>query len=313
MRSDDQDRQLDSAEARETDPPAEVGEGSMSWIDHLEELRSTLIGSVVAALLATIGCWFVSRPLLDLLVAPILAAAEGVYFHTPIEAFMTRLKLAAICGLFVVLPYIFFRLYGFILPGLYAKERKVITPLLVSSTALFYLGVVFAYLVVIPQVVTFMLSFGTEIMQPLIGIGPYFAFVARLCLAFGIVFELPLVVLFLSSIGLVNPRMLLRTWRYALIIIVVFAAVLTPPDVFSQLLMAGPVMLLYIGSVLIAMVVTRRKDKSSQEDEDDPEDIPEDEQGDDAADDAENNPAASASAEPEDQSDNPTVEPRDDD
>ncbi|MFH1842771.1 MAG: twin-arginine translocase subunit TatC [bacterium] len=303
MRREDQDRQLGPSETPGDNQPAPVVDGSMSWIDHLEELRSTLIGSVAAAFLGTIGCWFVSRPLLDMLVAPILEAAEGVYFHTPIEAFMTRLKLAAICGLFLVLPYIFFRLYGFILPGLYAKERKVITPLLVSSTALFYLGVGFAYLVVIPQVVTFMLSFGTEIMQPLIGIGPYFAFVARLCLAFGIMFELPLVVLFLSSIGLVNPRMLLRTWRYALIIIVVFAAVLTPPDVFSQLMMAGPVMLLYIGSVLIAMVVTRRKERSSQQDEDE----------DEAEDDPDVTATAEASEPPDDRNENRTPETRDDD
>jgi sec-independent protein translocase protein TatC len=158
-----------------------------------------------------------------------------------------------------VTPFILFKVYSFIIPGLYQKERQVVTPLLVSSTLLFYLGVVFAYLVVIPQVVAFMLSFGTETMQPLIGIGPYFAFVARLSLAFGIVFQLPLVVLFLSLVGVVNPRILLRTWRYALLIIVIFAAVLTPPDIISQLMMAIPVTLLYLVSVLVAIVVTRRR------------------------------------------------------
>lgn len=239
----------------------------MSMLDHLEELRKTLFSSLIAAALATVLCWFWSQPLLDLLVQPILTAAEGVYFHTPVEAFLTRLKLAAACGLFLVLPYILFKVYGFILPGLYVKERHVVTPLLVSTTLLFYVGVGFAYLIVIPQVVKFMLGFGTEIMQPLIGIGPYFAFVARLCLAFGLVFELPLVVLLLSTIGVVNPRLLLRTWRYALIIIVVFAAVLTPPDVFSQLLMAGPVMLLYFVSVLVAIVVTRRRRSNDRDDD----------------------------------------------
>ena len=241
--------------------------GTMSMLDHLEELRGTLISSLVAAMLATVICWFWSEPLLDLLVQPIVTAAEGVYFHTPVEAFMTRLKLSAVVGLFVVLPYVFFRIYGFILPGLYNKERKVITPLLISSMALFYVGVAFAYLVVIPQVVTFMLGFGTELMQPLIGIGAYFGFVARLCLAFGIMFELPLVVLIMSWAGIVNPRLLLRTWRYALLIIVVFAAVLTPPDVISQLLLAGPVMILYIVSVLVALVVNRRRE-SKERDED---------------------------------------------
>jgi sec-independent protein translocase protein TatC len=231
----------------------------MTIIDHLEDLRRALVHSLLAALLAAILCWFWSKPLLDLLIKPILSAAEGIYFHAPIEAFMTRLKIAAVCGIFVVMPFIFYKIYGFILPGLYERERRVVTPLLISSTALFYLGVVFAYVIVIPKVVAFMLSFGTETMQPLIGIGAYFAFVARLCLAFGAVFQLPLVILFLSIIGLVNPRMLLRTWRYAVLLIVIFAAVLTPPDIFSQLAMALPVVLLYLSSVLVAMLVTRRR------------------------------------------------------
>ncbi len=247
-------------------PPEDNGSGvSMSMIDHLEELRGALISSLAAAACASILCWFWSRPLLDLLVKPI--ASEGVYFHAPIEAFTTRLKISAVCGLFVILPFIFYKVYGFVLPGLYVRERKVITPLLVSSTLLFYLGVTFAYTIVIPKVVVFMLSFGTETMQPLIGIGAYFSFVMRLCLAFGVVFELPLVVLFLSVIGLVDPRTLLRTWRYALLAIVIFAAVLTPPDIFSQLLMAVPVMVLYFASVLVAQVVTRRR-RSRERDDD---------------------------------------------
>ncbi len=109
-----------------------------------------------------------------------------------------------------------------------------------------------------------MLGFGTEYMEPLIAIGPYFAFVARLCLAFGLIFELPLVVLFLSLIGIVNPRWLLSTWRYALVIIVVFAALLTPPDVFSQLMMAVPVTLLYISSILVSILVTRNRRRAEE-------------------------------------------------
>jgi len=245
--------------------------GSMSMLDHLEELRGTLVSTLVAALLATILCWFWSASLLDFLVKPVLTASDGIYFHAPIEAFMTRLKISAVCGLFLVVPFVLFKIYSFIIPGLYQRERKVITPLLVSSTALFYLGVVFAYLVVIPQVVAFMLGFGTAVMQPLIGIGPYFSFVARLCLAFGLIFELPLVVLFLSLIGVVNPRLLLKAWRYAVLLIVVFAAVLTPPDVFSQLMMAVPVTLLYLLSVLVAIVVTRRRRQATGRPADEPE------------------------------------------
>jgi sec-independent protein translocase protein TatC len=231
----------------------------MTLLDHLDELRSVLIQSLAAVGLASVVCWFFSRPLLDLLVQPLTASGNMVYFHQPVEAFLTRMKMAVVCGIFLVLPFVLLRIYRFVVPGLYDRERKVVTPLLVASVALFYAGVAFAYLILIPKVMAFMLDYATTYMQPLIGIGPYFAFVARLCLAFGLVFELPLVVLLLSSLGVVSPRTLWKGWRYALLAIVVMSALLTPPDVFSQLVMAGPVMLLYLGSVGIAMAVDRRR------------------------------------------------------
>jgi sec-independent protein translocase protein TatC len=234
-------------------------EKSMGLLDHLGELRGVLIHSFIAGLLATILCWFWSADLLNILVMPI--KDQGVYFTSPNEAFLTRLKLSGAVGLFVVAPFIFFKIYGFVLPGLYQRERKVITPLLLVTTLLFYTGVSFAFFIVIPQVISFLLSFGTEGLLPLIGVGPYFAFVARLCLAFGLVFELPLLVLALSWIGVVNPRVLLRTWRYAIVVIAAMSAILTPPDVVSQVMMAGPVLVLYISSVLVAIIVTRRKRK----------------------------------------------------
>ena len=231
----------------------------MGLLGHLGELRGVLIHSSLASLAAMTLCWFWSADLLDLLIRPI--ADQGVYFTAPNEAFLARLKISAVVGMFVVLPFILFRVYGFILPGLYGKERRVVTPLLLSTTLLFYTGAAFAFLVVIPQVITFLLSFGTDAMAPLIGVGPYFNFVSRLCLAFGLVFELPLLVLALSVVGIVNPRMLLRTWRFAVIAIAVVSAVLTPPDVISQVMMSVPVLILYLGSVLVSVLVTRGKRK----------------------------------------------------
>lgn len=244
------------------------GQAAMGLLDHLAELRTVLFQSALAGVAATILCWFWSAPLLDLLIAPITSQlapgteeAQRVYFTAPNEAFLVRLKISAAVGLFVVAPFIFFKLYEFVLPGLYRKERRVVTPLLLSTTGLFYTGVVFAFTIVIPQVVRFLMSFGTDAMAPLIGVGPYFGFVTRLCLAFGLVFQLPLLVLVLSAIGLVNPRMLLRTWRYAVVLIFVLSAALTPPDLPSQIMMAGPVIVLYFGSVLVSLVVTRRRRK----------------------------------------------------
>lgn len=241
------------------DPSAAEGAGEdrMSFLDHLEELRRVLVHSLVAALVAAILCWFWSGELLDLLVRPL--REQGVFFTRPNEAFLVRMKLAGACGLFLVLPFILWKFYGFILPGLYQRERRVITPLVVATTLLFYLGVTFSFLVVCPLVVRFLMSFGTAVMQPLIGIGPYFGFVSQLSLAFGLIFELPVLVFLLSIIGLVDPRWLLRTWRYAIVIIATASAILTPPDAISQLAMAIPVTLLYMSSVLVAIVATRRR------------------------------------------------------
>lgn len=241
-------------------PPAESsGEKELSFLEHLEELRSTLVQSLIAAVAATILCWFVSSEMLDLLVAPI--KDQGVFFSAPNEAFLVRLKLAGAMGLFVVAPFIFFRMYMFILPGLYSQEKRVVTPLMLATTVLFYTGVSFGFLVVIPQVMVFLMSFGTAYLSPLIGIGAYFAFVSKLCLAFGLVFQLPLLVLFLSFIGVLDPRVLLRTWRYAILAIFTLSAFLTPPDVISQVMMAGPVLILYWSSVLVAFIVTRNRRK----------------------------------------------------
>jgi sec-independent protein translocase protein TatC len=233
--------------------------GSMSLIDHLDELRRVLVHSLLAAALAVILAWFWSEPMLRILVAPV--KDFGVYFTSPNEAFLIRMKLSAIAGLFLVLPFILFRLYGFILPGLHQRERKVVTPVLVATALLFYTGVLFCYLVVVPLVVRFMISFGTSVMQPLLTIGPYFDFVAQMCLAFGLIFELPILVFVLSAIGIVNPRWLLKSWRWALVIIFSVSAILTPPDALSQCAMAIPVSLLYISSVLVAILATRGRER----------------------------------------------------
>ncbi len=235
----------------------------MGFLDHLEELRSVLIHSIIAGLLAAVLCWFWSGRILDVLIAPI--ADQGVYFTAPNEAFLTRLKIAGMVGIFVVLPFILFRVYAFVMPGLYRSERRVIAPLLASSTILFYAGIAFSFLVVIPQVIAFLLSFGTETMEPLIGVGNYFGFVSRMCLAFGLVFQLPLLVLGLSWFGILNPRMLLRTWRVAVIIIFTVGAILTPPDIISQVMMAVPVLILYFGSVLVSLVVTRKRRRGKED------------------------------------------------
>ena len=132
-------------------------------------------------------------------------------------------------------------------------------PLVIASSTLFYTGVLFCYFVLIPIVLGFLLGFGTEYLNPLLSVSRYFGFVARLCFVFGIVFQVPIVVLVLSSVGVVTPQLLLRQWRYGVLVIFVGSAILTPPDAISLILMAVPILLLYVGSILIAFVTTRKK------------------------------------------------------
>jgi sec-independent protein translocase protein TatC len=134
-----------------------------------------------------------------------------------------------------------------------------VAPVLLGSTTLFYFGVVFAYMGVVPKTIGFLLSFAGERLTPVINVTQYFMFVAKFCFAFGVVFQLPLVVVMLSALGLVSPQRLWKTWRYGILIIFVFAAWLTPPDAVSQVLMAGPIIVLYLASIGLAFLLARRR------------------------------------------------------
>jgi sec-independent protein translocase protein TatC len=233
----------------------------MGFLDHLEELRTALISSIVAWLGASIVLWFISGRTLDFLLNGI--PVDHLYFNAPTEAFMIRLKLSFILGFLVAFPYILFRVWSFVSPGLFSRERRFVFPLVFSSTALFYVGVVFAYWVLLPIVLGFLVRFGTEILMPLLSVGKYFGFVARLCFAFGVVFQLPLVIVFLTSIGAISAKALMRKWRWAILVIFVAAAILTPPDPASQLLMALPLVALFLISVLLSIMIERRRDSET--------------------------------------------------
>lgn len=230
----------------------------MSFLDHLDELRSVLIQSVSVFTVLMIISWFFSGRILDFLVAPL--PLDSVYFQSPTEAFAVRVRISVAVGLMVAFPFILFRVWAFVSPALFSHERRRVLPFAVASSVLFYAGVAFCYLILIPIVLEFLLAYGTPYLNPLISVSAYFAFVARLCFAFGVVFQLPVVVLLLSLLGIVTPRWLLRQWRYGVLIVFVGSAVLTPPDVVSMIAMALPVLLLYLASILIAFIVVRRKE-----------------------------------------------------
>jgi len=235
----------------------------MNIFDHLEELRSVLISLIAVLFAASLFLWFFSGTLMDFLLEGI--PVDGIYFHAPAEAFMTRLKLSFIAGFLISFPFVLFRVWSFISPGLFSREKKVITPLIVLSTILFYVGVVFAYWIMIPVVLKFLLQFSTDMLSPLLSVGEYFSFVGKLCFAFGIVFQLPLVIIFLTSTGFVSPWQLLKQWRWVIVIIFAVCAVLTPPDPASQLLMAVPLVLLFFISVAVSFLFARRGGRDSKQ------------------------------------------------
>jgi len=231
----------------------------MGFLDHLEELRSTLVASLVAWVGASAVIWFFSGRILDFLIDHL--PVKDLYFFAPGEAFMIRMKLTFILGALVTFPYILYRVWRFVAPALFRNEKSLVVPVAAVSVALFYCGLLFAYWVMMPIVLRFFVEFGTESLTPMLSVEKYFGFVAKLSFAFGIVFQLPLVVILLTSLGLVSARTLLRQWRWAILIIFVVAAVFTPPDPISQIFMAVPLCVLFFGSVAASFVIERRRKK----------------------------------------------------
>jgi sec-independent protein translocase protein TatC len=231
----------------------------MSFWEHLGELRSVLASSIIVLLGLSVVAWFFSGPIMDWLIDDV--PLDHLNFLTPSEAFMTRMKLSFVLGGLGAFPFIGFRIWRFVAPGLFSRERRRILPVTVSSAILFYVGVAFGYFMVVPVIIEFMLGFATERVRPMIAVGAYFDTIARLCLAFGLVFQLPVVILLLSMTGLVAPQLFLRQWRYAVVIIFVSAAIFTPPDPVSQVLMAVPLVVLYVGSSVLAVIVMKRRRK----------------------------------------------------
>jgi sec-independent protein translocase protein TatC len=224
---------------------------------HLEELRSRLIKAAIGVVAGFAICYTVSEQLFGFLVQPLEEALpEGS--HLAIirvqEGFLTHLKISLLAAVFLASPVILFQVWRFVAPGLYPQEKRYVWPFVGSATLFFLVGGAFAYWVVFPFGFKFLLGYASDSIQATISIDAYLGFAARLLLAFGVVFELPVVVFFLARMGLVTHRTLGRGRGYALVVIIILAAVLTPPDVFTQLLMAGPLYALYEISILVARI-----------------------------------------------------------
>ena len=241
-----------------------LGMGEMPFLDHLEELRRVLMDSLIAIGVGMLVTWSLSGWVLEYLIASTMPAGVPVIFLGPAEAFSARIKVALTTGVLLVLPFVLWRIWRFIVPGLLKEERDLVLPLVVASCALFYVGGAFGLLVLVPVIMNILLSFGTASMVPNIAVGQLLTFILRLVLACGTIFELPLVTTALALAGLVTGRNLLAWWRHAVVAIFVVAAVVTPGDGPSLLVLAIPMIALYFLSVGLAFLVEGRGRRRAQ-------------------------------------------------
>lgn len=248
-------------------------ESRMSFLDHLQELRKHLIRGALCVLLVFGACLWFSTDLFNLIAGPIkkyLPANSSLVFTSLPDPFFIYLKVALIAALFISLPYILYELWKFIYPGLYLHERKAALPFVVSATLLFYLGAAFAYFLVFPAAFKFFLSYESPDLKPMLAIREYVNLVMLLMLAFGAVFETPVIIVFLGLLGLFSSDALRKGRRYFVVLSFILAAILTPtPDVINQAIMAVPMMLFYEVGIWILAAMEKRREAHSQDGEQD--------------------------------------------
>jgi sec-independent protein translocase protein TatC len=254
------------------EPEDDLDEGAMTFWEHLDELRKRLVYSVVAFIVCCIVAWEVREHLLAFLVKPFAEswAAQGLpgkptlHFGAPGAAFTAYLRLSLLGGICLAAPVIFYQLWSFIAPGLYAREKRFVIPFVVLSTLLFVGGGLFGWRTAFPITFDYFLSLSGSVggqgltVTPTIMMGDYIEFVSHMLIAFGVIFELPLVILFLSIAGVVNYLTLIRFGRWFVLIAVIAAGLFTPPEVTSQLLMAVPLIVLYFLSIGLAYLFGKK-------------------------------------------------------
>ena len=245
--------------------------------EHLSELRTRIFISLGSILILFLVSFNYSKELFNILTFPLRAemkfSVTNPYMHitekpptslvflAPAEALWMHLKVAFIVALIFSLPVIFHQFWKFISPGLLPKEKKYFLPFMVSATLLFSVGALFCFFVILPFAMTFLLGYRTETLMPMLSVGSYIDFCLKFILAFGAIFELPLVIIFLTRFGIVTPATLARHRKYALLLSFITAAVLTPtPDAFNQILMAIPIFLLYEIGILVSRIMYRKND-----------------------------------------------------
>ncbi|OQX22693.1 MAG: twin arginine-targeting protein translocase TatC [Desulfobacteraceae bacterium IS3] len=237
-------------------------EEKLPFLAHLEELRQRLIVCSIAILIGFCIAYGFKEQLFRILMHPLIAAmgkGEKLIFTGLAEAFFTYLKVAFLGGLMLSSPVIIYEFWMFVAPGLYAEERRLMLPVVFLSSFFFIGGALFGYFIVFPLGFEFFLAFADENIQAMPSMKEYLSFSATMLLAFGVVFELPLVIIFLARLGVVSVEFLRKNRKYAILLIFIVAAILTPPDVISQIMMAIPLMILYEVSIVGSKIFGKKK------------------------------------------------------
>lgn len=224
---------------------------------HIADLRKRLVVSSLTIIVMFFVCFAFYEPILEWMMLPVkdaLPSGSNMVAVEIQETFFTAMKVAFFSAFIVSLPVIFWQMWLFLAPGLYEHEKKLVIPFVFFATLMFLIGGSFAYYIVIPVGFDFLVAFGSKVVTVLPSIGKYVGFFTKLMIGFGIAFELPVLTFFLAKIGLVDDKMLKNFFKYAVVLIFILAAILTPPDVISQVLMAAPLILLYGVSVYIAKI-----------------------------------------------------------
>ena len=247
----------------------EVG-GSMTFLEHLDELRKRIVHSASAIAITFVGCWVFREQIFRILAVPIadvVAPGQGIeagmkelIFVRPTEPFSIWMKVSFVGAVFAASPYILLQVWLFIAPGLYRKEKSYAVPFLVSSTALFLLGGVFAYFVILPTALDFLINQFGRLFQPMVSAIEFFNFEVLILVGMGAVFQLPVIIAFLSLFGMVTPGFLWKNFRYAFLLILIIAAVVSPTaDALNLFLWSGPMVVLYLVSIAVSWIFQKKR------------------------------------------------------
>lgn len=258
---------LRESDKEEKDEAPEGGK-PMGLLEHLNELRWRLLKAGIAVCIGFGVCWAFVDDLFKVIIEPLLAvlpADSHAQYTTLPEAFFTRMRIAFVGGLLVASPLIFYQVWAFISPGLYKEEKRYIIPLAIFSALFFAGGALFCYYIVFPYAFTFFISYSTPEIVITPKVSDYISFTLKLLFAFGLIFEMPIFTFFLARMGVLTARMMRKGQKYAIVGIFILAAILTPPDVVSQLLMACPMLALYELSIGIAAIFGPRRKKEQAE------------------------------------------------